>query len=60
MSASTTPLPAPVRGVYPLSYARAWLNERLGLAGLCRADVIRRGPSDHWAIVVELNLRDAS
>ncbi|HYO76099.1 MAG TPA: endonuclease/exonuclease/phosphatase family protein [Thermoanaerobaculia bacterium] len=22
-----------------------------------RADVIRRGPSDHWAIVVELNLR---
>ena len=24
------------------------------------ADVIRRGPSDHWAIVVELNLREAS
>ena len=23
------------------------------------AEVIRRGPSDHWAIVVELNLRDA-
>ncbi|MET0390044.1 MAG: NAD-dependent epimerase/dehydratase family protein, partial [Polyangiales bacterium] len=38
-------LPPPVRGLYPLSYARAWLNERLGLPGLCRADVIRRGRS---------------
>lgn len=36
-------LPAPVRGVYALSYARALLNERLGLPGLSRVDVVRRG-----------------
>ena len=36
-------LPAPVRGIYALSYARAFLNERLGLVGLSRVDVVRRG-----------------
>lgn len=33
----------PARGVYALSYARAFLNERLGLPGLVREDVVRRG-----------------
>lgn len=36
-------LPAPTRGLYALSYARAFLNERLGLQGLARVDVVRRG-----------------
>ena len=33
----------PLRSLYGLSYAQAWLRERLGLAGLARADVVRRG-----------------
>ena len=36
-------LPAPARSLYGLCYARAWLNERLGLPGLSRVDVVRRG-----------------
>lgn len=35
----------PVRGIYALAYAKAMLNELLGLAGLARADVVRRGRS---------------
>jgi nucleoside-diphosphate-sugar epimerase len=35
----------PARGIYTLSYLRAWLNERVGLAGLARSDVVRRGRS---------------
>jgi len=35
----------PARGVYALSYARAWLNERIGLPGLARSEVVRRGRS---------------
>jgi nucleoside-diphosphate-sugar epimerase len=35
----------PARGIYALSYARAALNESLGLAGLSRIDVVRRGRS---------------
>lgn len=38
-------LRAPARGVYGLSYLRAWLNERLGLPGLARCEVVRRGRS---------------
>jgi nucleoside-diphosphate-sugar epimerase len=33
----------PARGIYALSYARAMLNESLGLPGLARTDVVRRG-----------------
>jgi nucleoside-diphosphate-sugar epimerase len=37
-------LSAPARGLYPLAYARAWLNERLHLQhALARTDVVRRG-----------------
>lgn len=35
----------PARGIYALSYARALLNERLGLSGLTRTEVVRRGRS---------------
>jgi nucleoside-diphosphate-sugar epimerase len=35
----------PTRGIYALSYARAWLNERVGLPGLARTEVVRRGRS---------------
>lgn len=35
----------PARGIYALSYARAWLNEHIGLPGLARSDVVRRGRS---------------
>jgi len=35
----------PRRGVFALSYARAWLEERRGGAGPWRADVARRGRS---------------
>ena len=33
----------PARGIFALSYARAMLNETLGLPGLARTDVVRRG-----------------
>jgi 2-alkyl-3-oxoalkanoate reductase len=36
-------LAAPMRGAYALSYAAAWLREQLGLSGLLRCDVVRRG-----------------
>ena len=36
---------APVPGFYALTYAGAWLRERLGRQGLVRADVVRRGRS---------------
>jgi nucleoside-diphosphate-sugar epimerase len=35
----------PARGVYALSYLRAWLNELLGLPGFARTEVVRRGRS---------------
>jgi nucleoside-diphosphate-sugar epimerase len=35
----------PARGIYALAYARAVLNERLGLAGRTRSEVVRRGRS---------------
>jgi 2-alkyl-3-oxoalkanoate reductase len=35
----------PRRGIYALAYARAALNETLGLRGLARTDVVRRGRS---------------
>jgi 2-alkyl-3-oxoalkanoate reductase len=38
-------LAPPVRSLYAVAYARAWLNERLGRPGLARADVVRRGRS---------------
>jgi 2-alkyl-3-oxoalkanoate reductase len=38
-------LPPPARGIYELAYAAAWLRERLGLPGLARQDVARRGRS---------------
>jgi nucleoside-diphosphate-sugar epimerase len=50
-------LAAPVRGVYALAYSAAWLRERLGLPGLSRAEVARRGRSalfDAVAAVREL------
>lgn len=36
-------LAAPARGAYALAYAAAWLREQLGLPGLWRCDVARRG-----------------
>ncbi len=36
-------LPAPTRGIYALSYARAWLRERTDSRGLWPSDVVRRG-----------------
>jgi nucleoside-diphosphate-sugar epimerase len=38
-------LKSPARGIYAVAYARAWLRERMGLPGLARADVARRGRS---------------
>jgi nucleoside-diphosphate-sugar epimerase len=38
-------LPEPARGVYALAYLAAWVRERTGLPGACRADVVRRGRS---------------
>jgi nucleoside-diphosphate-sugar epimerase len=35
----------PARGIYALAYVAAWVRERAGLSGLCRADVVRRGRS---------------
>jgi 2-alkyl-3-oxoalkanoate reductase len=35
----------PVRGVYALAYATAWLRETLGLSGMTKAEVARRGRS---------------
>jgi 2-alkyl-3-oxoalkanoate reductase len=35
----------PARGIYALSYARAWLSESFGVPGLARTDVVRRGRS---------------
>jgi nucleoside-diphosphate-sugar epimerase len=36
-------LPAPRGGLYALEYCSAWLRERVGLPGLVRRDVVRRG-----------------
>lgn len=36
-------LPPPVRGIYALAYAGAAIRERVGVPGLTRADVARRG-----------------
>lgn len=38
-------LRAPARGMYALSYLRASLNELVGLPGLARTEVVRRGRS---------------
>ncbi len=38
-------LRAPARSLYALSYLAAWVRERTGLPGHCRADVVRRGRS---------------
>jgi nucleoside-diphosphate-sugar epimerase len=38
-------LRAPMRGVYGLAYAVAWIRERAGLSGMKRAEVARRGRS---------------
>ena len=50
-------LSPPVRGVYAVAYARAWLNEALGRPGMARAEVARRGRSalfDGVAAVTDL------